>query len=87
MKNQRQGILVAVVATNASGSPDLFLVRVFATPEQIENGEHYDAAKAYAEAKWFEKPMIAIDPSDDAASALESFFHTADSDTAWVELP
>lgn len=37
-------IRMVVLATNAVGSPDLFLTSVEATSTQYEHGRHYDAA-------------------------------------------
>lgn len=52
---------IAVACCNASGMPDLPVFTVAATPEDIEEGSHYDKAIALAEAARYEDPFICFD--------------------------
>ena len=63
-------IRMAVLATNAEGSPDLYLTFVEATDLQYNEGQHYDMALARAEDEGYRAPMIAFDQSDSAADVL-----------------
>ncbi|MFM0433714.1 hypothetical protein PQQ75_32230 [Paraburkholderia aspalathi] len=63
-------IRMAVLATNAEGSPDLYLTFVEATDLQYNEGQHYDMAVARAEDEGYRSPMIAFDQNDSAADML-----------------
>jgi hypothetical protein len=63
-------IRMAVLATNAEGSPDLYLTFVDATDLQYNEGQHYDMALARAEDEDYRSPMIAFDQNDAAADML-----------------
>ncbi|WP_205191210.1 hypothetical protein [Burkholderia sp. LMG 13014] len=63
-------IRMTVLATNAEGSPDLYLIFVEATDLQYNEGQHYDMALARAEDKGYRAPMIAFDRNDAAAGTL-----------------
>jgi hypothetical protein len=54
MLGERQIISCAVACCNASGEPELYFVRVQCTQDEYENGDHYDAACAAAEAAGYE---------------------------------
>ena len=64
---------VAVVGSNAEGSPEIYITRVGCSAAQYANGEHYDLAKAKAEDQGIE-PDIAIDPRDAGWAALSPQF-------------
>jgi hypothetical protein len=63
-------IRMAVLATNAEDSPDLYLTFVDATDLQYNEGQHYDMALARAEDEDYRSPMIAFDQNDSAADML-----------------
>jgi hypothetical protein len=63
-------IRMVVLATNAEGSPDLFLTAVDATGTQYEHGRHYDMALLRAREEGYETPMMAFDQHDEAARML-----------------
>jgi hypothetical protein len=63
-------IRMTVLATNAEGSPDLFLTFVEATDLQYNEGQHYDMALARAEDEGYRAPMIAFYQNDAAADVL-----------------
>ncbi|CAG4896045.1 hypothetical protein [Paraburkholderia saeva] len=63
-------IRLTVLATNAEGSPDLYLTFVEATDLQYNEGQHYDMALARAEDEGYRPPMIAFDQNDAAAGML-----------------
>ena len=63
-------IRMTVLATNAEGSPDLYLTFVEATDLQYNEGRHYDMALARAEDEGYRSPMIAFDQNDAAAGML-----------------
>ncbi len=59
-------IKAVVLCSNSDGSPEFFTCEVQATNDEIENGEHLDAAKQMAAEQGFEGPMIAFDRGDAA---------------------
>ncbi|KFX60576.1 hypothetical protein [Paraburkholderia fungorum] len=63
-------IRMVVLATNAVGSPDLFLTSVEVTDTQYEHGRHYDMALLRARDEGYSTPMIAFDQHDAAARML-----------------
>ncbi|WP_028220991.1 hypothetical protein [Paraburkholderia oxyphila] len=63
-------IRLTVLATNAEGSPDLYLTFVEATDVQYNEGQHYEMALARAEGEGYRAPMIAFDQNDAAAGML-----------------
>lgn len=63
-------IRMAVLATNAEGSPDLYLAFVEATDLQYNEGRHYVMALARAEDEGYRAPMIAFDQNVAAADML-----------------
>ncbi|PZR44937.1 hypothetical protein [Paraburkholderia fungorum] len=63
-------IRMAVVGTNANGTPDLYLTFVEATDLQYNEGQHYDMAIARAEDEGYRAPMIAFDQNDAASRML-----------------
>jgi hypothetical protein len=63
-------IRMAVLATNAEGSPDLYLTFIEATDVQYNKGQHYDMALARAEDEGYRAPMIAFDQNGAAADVL-----------------
>lgn len=62
-----------VAGRNADGEPDLYFVIVEATEEQIENGEHYDAANANAYNNGYE-PFLVYDEECSAGRAMLPLF-------------
>lgn len=53
-----------VACTNASGAPDFFKCDVEASESDIEDGHHYSLAKAMAEERGYEGPMVCFDEQD-----------------------
>ncbi|MBB5542391.1 hypothetical protein A8H39_18650 [Paraburkholderia fungorum] len=74
-------IRMAVLATNAEGSPDLYLTFVEATDLQYNEGRHYDIARARAEDEGYRAPMIAFDQNDAAADLLRHAAEFMEGDT------
>ncbi|WP_175824498.1 hypothetical protein [Burkholderia cepacia] len=74
-------IRMAVLATNAEGSPDLYLIFVEATDLQYNEGQHYDMALARAEDEGYRAPMIAFDQNDAAADLLRRAAEFMEGDT------
>lgn len=72
---------MAVLATNAEGSPDLYLTFVEATDLQYNEGHHYDMALARAEDEGYRAPMIAFDQNDAAADVLRHAAEFMEGDT------
>ncbi len=62
-----------VAATNANGEPDLYFVMVYATEEQINNGEHYEVACAKACEEGYDA-VLAYDERDTAGKAMLPLF-------------
>ena len=63
-------IRMAVLTTNAEGSPDLYATFVEATDLRYNGGLHYSMALARAEDEGYRAPMIAFDQNDPAAIML-----------------
>jgi hypothetical protein len=63
-------IRMTMLATNAEGSPDLYLTFVEATDLQYNEGQHYDMPLARAEDEGYRAPMIGFDRNDAAAGML-----------------
>ena len=63
-------IPMAVVATNAEGSPDVYLTFVEVTGQQYQHGRHYDMAIVRAVDEGYRAPMIAFDRNDAASRML-----------------
>ena len=59
-------IRMTVLATNAEGSPDLYLTFVEATDLQYNEGQHYDMALARVVDEGYRASMIAFDQNDAA---------------------
>lgn len=58
-------IEVAVVCRNASGEPDVvFCLVKYERPDSYEEGEHYEAAIAWAKRQQYEGPFTAVDRND-----------------------
>jgi len=56
-------IRCVVAAINSNGDPDFYFVKVKATEEQINNGDHYDAARESAEDEGYEA-LLTYDQND-----------------------
>jgi hypothetical protein len=67
MKRSIQKMVVAAV--NASGEPDLFFCKISCTPEEVDDGKHYDMAKQLAIEEGYE-PKLAYDTQDMAGKAM-----------------
>jgi len=65
-------IKVAILCSNANGSPEFVWRTVTVYQEQYDAGAHYDRAMAMAEANGYKTPMVAFDENDDAARQLEN---------------
>lgn len=74
-------IRIAVLATNAEGSPDLYLTFVEATDLQYNEGQHCGMALARAEDEGYRVPMIAFDQSDAATEVLRHAAEFIEGDT------
>jgi hypothetical protein len=74
-------IRMAVLATNAEGSPDLYLTFVEATDLQYNEGQHHDMALARAEDEGYRAPMTAFDQNDAAAGMLRLATEFMEGDT------
>jgi hypothetical protein len=75
---------MVVLATNAVGSPDLFLTSVEATGTQYQHGCHYDMALLRARDEGYTPPMIAFDQYDAAACMLRRAAAFIEGDAAEV---
>jgi hypothetical protein len=60
-------IRCVVACKNASGQPDFFACTVKASPEEYDNGEHYEAAQRAAEGEGYEGPFVVYDQNDGPA--------------------
>ncbi|MCC8403335.1 hypothetical protein LJ655_15785 [Paraburkholderia sp. MMS20-SJTN17] len=65
-----KSIRMAVLATDAEGSPDLYLTFVEAADLRYNEGQHYDMALAHPEDGGYRAPVIAFDQNDGAADVL-----------------
>lgn len=66
-------IRCVVSAINSNGEPDFYFVKVKCTPEEEENGLHYEAAKNSAIDNGYD-PMLAYDEYDPAGHAIMDLF-------------
>ncbi len=65
---------IVVACTNASGEPDLFFFIMEGIPaDALNDGEHYDHAKRYAESQGYEGDMVVFD-SGDMSDAFAGIF-------------
>lgn len=63
-----------VACRNAQGGPDIFFFEMTEIEiEDQDNGNHYDAAEAYAESLGYEHPMLCFDEGD-ASEAFKGIF-------------
>ena len=69
-----QPIRMIVASCNAIGEPDLFFCKVFASPKQVDNGDHYERAKQAASDDGYEGDMVAFDENDSAGKAMLPLF-------------
>lgn len=53
-----------IACINANGDPDFFFCKVRCTPQQYENGDHLDRARALAEHEDYEGPFVVFDEDD-----------------------
>lgn len=77
-------IRMAVVATNAEGSPDFYLTFVQVTNHQYQHGRHYDMAIVRAEDEGYRAPMIAFDRNDAASRMLRHVLAFMEGETGEV---
>lgn len=63
-----------VAATNSNGEPDIYFVIVECTNEQIDRGDHYDAAREAAQAAGYEPHDLVFDQNNAAGNAMQSLF-------------
>lgn len=73
MTEERKEIKVMVAAVNAGGEPDFFFCKVNCNESEINDGEHYEAAKATAEKEGYE-PRLAFDQNDSGGQAILDVF-------------
>lgn len=74
-------IRVAVLATNAEGSLDLYRSFGEATDLEYSESHQYDIALAHAEDAGYRVPMIAFDQNDAAADVLRHAAEFMEGDT------
>ena len=60
---KQKTIKCVVAAINSNGESDFYFVKVKATQDQIDNGDHAKAAKEQAESDGYE-PFLVYDPMD-----------------------
>lgn len=63
-------VKVVVLCINSNGAPEFHTCTPEVTPEQYQNGDHYDLAKENAAHNGYDEPMIAFDEKDAAARQL-----------------
>ena len=67
-------IVKCVVAChNASGEPDLYMVKGECSEEQYGNGEHYELAEDAAGGKGYSGPMVVFDENDGPKCLFDLF--------------
>lgn len=49
---------------NANGEPDFAFVNVWCSSDQYDDGEHYEAAKAWAKDNYYGGPFVVFDEID-----------------------
>lgn len=70
MPQATQHVKVIVLCTNSNGAPEFHTCTPEVTPQQVDEGEHYELAKQNAADNGYEGPMLAFDTKDPAARQL-----------------
>lgn len=70
---QQKTIRCIVAGHNSGGEPDLFFVKVRCSESEYGNGDHYKAAKKYAEDDGIDAGLV-FDEKDPAGRAMLSLF-------------
>jgi len=73
MSEERKEIKMMAAVVNASGEPDFFFCKVKCNDDEIDNGEHYDAARALAEEEGYEVRLV-YDQMDSGGQAIQHIF-------------
>lgn len=56
--NKKYEIKCAVACTDSSGVPAMFFVKMMASIKQVNNGDHYKAAKYFCEEQGYEAFLV-----------------------------
>lgn len=73
MSEDRKEIKMIVAAVNAGGEPDFFFCKVNCNESEIDDGEHYEAARALADEEGFETRLV-FDEMDSGGRAILDVF-------------
>jgi hypothetical protein len=79
MSEERKEIKMVVAAVNAAGEPDFYFCKVKCNEAELDDGEHYEAAKAVAEKEGYE-PRLAFDEMDSGGRAILDVFEWGTAD-------
>lgn len=74
---------IVVACTNANGDADLFFFKMELENDQYDLGEHYEAAKNYADDQGYEGEMVVFDNS--MPKALHDIFVWESASTINIE--
>lgn len=73
MAEERNEIKVMVAVVDANGEPDFFFCKVNCNESEINDGEHYEAARALATDEGHEVRLV-YDQTDRGGKAIEHVF-------------
>jgi hypothetical protein len=66
-------IKCVVACINASGESDFYFCQVACSPEEYDEGAHYEAAENLAATEGYEGPMVTFDENDGPSWLFEHF--------------
>ena len=73
MADKRDNVKVMVAVVDANGEPDFFFCKVNCSEAEINDGEHYEAARALAAKEGYEVRLV-LDEMDRGGKAIEHVF-------------
>jgi hypothetical protein len=73
LSHQYDPIRCVVACTNASGEPDFYFCKVRCSPEDIDNGHHYDLAEERATQEGYGGSMVVFDENDGSSFLFDHF--------------
>ncbi len=76
MGEERKELKMIVAAVNAAGEPDFFFCKVNCSESEIDDGEHYEAARTLADEEGFETRLV-FDERDSGGRAILDVFEWA----------
>lgn len=73
MSEERKELKMIVAAVNAGGEPDFFFCKVKCNGAEIDDGEHYEAARALAVSEGYEVRLVYDEMDSGGKAILDAF--------------